>query len=79
MCAVTNFRVRRLPSVKRTPARFYFVKSYPFFNPPSALRPISEKFAGRVWADAVYNFKSVKPYFFLKQFAARSTSLGLGE
>ena len=52
MCAVTNFRVRRLPSVKRTPARFYFVKSYPFFNPPSALRPFSEKFAGRGWADA---------------------------
>ena len=47
MCAVTNFRVRHLPSVKRTPARFYFVKSYPFFNPPSAFRPISENLPDR--------------------------------
>ncbi len=47
MCAVTTFRVRSLPSVKRTPSRFYFVKSYPFLNPPSALRPISENLPDR--------------------------------
>ncbi len=47
MCAVTNFRTRRLPSVKRTPSRFYFVKSYPFLNPPSALRPIPENLPDR--------------------------------
>ena len=52
MCAVTNFRVRRLPSVKRTQSRFYSVKRSPFFNPPPTLRPISENIAGRVWADA---------------------------
>ena len=49
MCAVTTFRVRRLPSVKRTPARFYFVKSYPFLNPPSARRPLSENLPDRDW------------------------------
>ena len=47
MCAVTSFRVRRLPSVKRTPSRFYFVKSYPFLNPPSARCPSSENLPDR--------------------------------